>query len=125
MSAAPPAEELRVLIVDDDTAVRGALKEALVALGYRAECVSNGPSALGLLEQQPFEVVLTDLGMPGMDGTQVAREVKRLSPQTQVIILTGWGDLVVPTDCVDETMTKPVRLAALGELMQRAAARRG
>ena len=117
-------DSLRVLVVDDDPAVLAAMQEALGALGYSAQGAASGGAALGLVREQHFDVVVTDLGMPGMSGWQVAEDVKRLSPGTQVMILTGWGDTIEPTRHVDETLTKPVELSALREVMARAARRR-
>jgi signal transduction histidine kinase/CheY-like chemotaxis protein len=119
-----PAESLQVLVVDDDPMVLGAMQEALDTLGYATRGAADGRAAVALAQQQRFDVVVTDLGMPGMSGWQVAEEIKRLSPQTQVMILTGWGDTIEPTRFVDETLTKPVELSALREVMVRAAARK-
>ncbi len=124
MPQTPPGDLLRVLVVDDDPAVLSAMQEAIDALGYCALGVASGAAALDLVRQQYFDVVVTDLGMPGMSGWQVAEEVKRLSPSTQVMILTGWGDTIEPTRYVDETLTKPVELSVLREAMARAGQRR-
>jgi PAS domain S-box-containing protein len=124
MTSTPPAESLQVLVVDDDPMVREALQAALSVIGYPAVGAPNGFDAVNLVKQQPFDVVVTDLGMPGMSGWKVAEEVKRLSPRTQVLILTGWGDTIEPTRFVDETLSKPLELSVLREVMARAVERK-
>lgn len=120
------AGPLRVLIVDDDHMLLGTMQEALKLLEYDADAAPDGPAALQRVEAEHFDVVITDLGMPGMSGWQVAEQVKRLSPQTYVIILTGWGDTIQPGQYVDETLTKPVEMdtlrQVLGQLSNRHAA---
>jgi len=119
-----PSGDLRVLVVDDDAVVLAALQEAVQTLGYQAAGAPNGAAALQMVAAQQFDLVITDLGMPGMSGWQVAEEVKRLSPGTQVIILTGWGDTVENSRYVEETLTKPVELRTLQEVLARVQARR-
>jgi CheY-like chemotaxis protein len=112
-----PAGPPRVLVVDDDPVVLGAMREALTALGSEAFTAMGGTAALELVATQSLDLVLSDLGMPEMSGWQVAEQVKRLSPATRVLLLTGWGDAVVPNRCVDGLLTKPVRLAHLQEIL--------
>ncbi len=120
----PPEGDLRVLLVDDDPMVLAAMREALDVVGYPALGAPDGPTAVAMARQQPFDVVISDLGMPGMSGWQVAEEIKRLAPETQVLILTGWGDTIESTRYVEETLTKPVELAKLREVMARAVGRK-
>jgi signal transduction histidine kinase len=124
LTSTPPTSTLQVLVVDDDPMVREALQMALDAIGYPAVGAPNGQEAVELVKEQPFDVVVTDLGMPGMSGWKVAEEVKRLSPRTQVMILTGWGETIEPTRFVDETLSKPLELSVLREVMSRAEARK-
>ena len=92
---APSAPEisgrLRVLIVDDNPMVRTALVGAVACLGGEAEQAADGQAAVRLVAERQFDVVLTDLGMPGMSGWQVAEEVKRLAPDTRVALLDRLG----------------------------------
>jgi len=83
----------RILVVDDDEFVCNSLKWLLLDEGYQVEVASDGRSALSLLSRQSFDLVLTDLMMPDVDGLAVLHEVKRISPNTAVIILTGYGTL--------------------------------
>jgi DNA-binding NtrC family response regulator len=72
---------------------------------------------------QPYEVVITDLGMPEMDGHHLARAIKAESPQTPVIMLTGWGTMMKAegetAPGVDAVLSKPPRIQELNDLLQR------
>jgi len=120
----PVGGSLRVLVVDDDVLVRETLREIIQILGYEAEMAGDGPSALDIVEQQPFDVVITDLGMPRMSGWQVAERVKQLTPGTEVFILTGWGDSLETNQRAYQVLTKPVEIKVLGEILARARANR-
>jgi signal transduction histidine kinase len=123
---------LRILIVDDDPTLRDSLANTLKDEGHRVTLASGGQEGIDLFRAaqqsaEPFEVVLTDLGMPYVDGRQVAAAVRTLAPQTPIILLTGWGQQMgaendVPQ--VNRVLGKPPRLrelrAALAELTARA-----
>lgn len=85
---APRALRGRVLIVDDDRAVR-LLCQRVLETAYAATSVSSGPSALELLAQESFDVLLTDLKMPGMDGFALLEEALKRQPGLRVIAMTG------------------------------------
>jgi len=84
-------DPLRVLIVDDEAELVSALEERLNLRGFKASGVTNGAEALSLIAEEPFDVVLLDLKMPGLDGLEVIRRIKAEQPELQVILLTGWG----------------------------------
>jgi PAS domain S-box-containing protein len=112
---------LKVLVVDDELQVRAALSEILELEGHQVVCVSNGEDALraftAATSAEPFSLVITDLGMPGMDGREVAARIKEARMDTPVVMLTGWGrrmeqDRDTPPG-VDHLMSKPPTLSAL------------
>lgn len=118
---------LRVLCIDDEPLLRGLLQELLARDGHKVE-VADGPR-LGMAaflraraEERPFDVVVTDLGMPYIDGLEVARMVKAASPQTGVVLLSGWGaggpDKLPPH--VDVALAKPPKLGLLRDALRRA-----
>jgi CheY-like chemotaxis protein len=121
---AAPAEmrRLRVLVVDDDPIIIKALEDALTGDGHAVQSAPGGQAALNMFEKalaapHPYDVVITDLGMPTIDGRRVAETVKRLSPRTPVVMLTGWGSRMlaekeVPAN-VDRLLAKPPRLLEL------------
>jgi DNA-binding NtrC family response regulator len=83
------AEKPRVLIIDDEEIVRKSAKKILG--DYALTAVPGGKQGLRELRKEPFDLVLTDLRMPGMDGMEVLKHVKDISPETEVIIITGYG----------------------------------
>jgi signal transduction histidine kinase len=119
--ASVPITNLRVLLVDDDPLVLESLRRTLEADGHvvvAEKDAQEGVSAfLAAQGTDPFGVVITDLGMPHLDGRGVARAVKEASPGTPVILLTGWGarpgsDAEVPVH-VDRVLGKPAKLREL------------
>ena len=86
----------RILVVDDDPLIAKSLSSVLEADGYAVTVAGDGGTAIeafkrALEDNLPFAVVITDLGMHGIDGRQVVHAVKTSSPATPVILLTGWG----------------------------------
>ena len=84
-------EQPKILIVDDEQIVRESLANWLKEENYQVEAAENGPLALEKIRQYPFQVVLLDLKMPGMDGLQVLTEIKKDFPDIEVIIMTAYG----------------------------------
>jgi CheY-like chemotaxis protein len=124
------AQRLRILLIDDDPMLLKSLQDALEADGHVITPTNGGQSgidsfsAAAAKEGQRFDLVITDLGMPYVDGRKVAAAIKAISPRTPVVMLTGWGHrLVAENDIpahVDRVLNKPPRLhelrAALAEL---------
>jgi PAS domain S-box-containing protein len=129
-----PSQHLRILLVDDDPLLISSLRDILEGDGHTVTPTDGGQSGIdafvaALAAGKPHAVVITDLGMPYVDGRRVAAAVKAASPTTPVILLTGWGkrllaDNDVPAH-VDRVISKPPRLAeirrALAELVARVA----
>jgi signal transduction histidine kinase/CheY-like chemotaxis protein len=110
--------ELRVLLVDDEPEVRSALGDMIGAAGHTAFQAAGGKEALAWLDAgQPVDLVLTDLGMPGMTGADVARAVRGRWPHLRIGLMTGWDEtekLVGETSTiVDFVLAKPFTLQAL------------
>ncbi|MFB3901837.1 MAG: sigma-54-dependent transcriptional regulator [Acidobacteriota bacterium] len=81
----------QILVVDDEPQMLVALRETLCKRGFQITTATNGVDAVGKLRQQFYQAVLTDVRMPGVDGLDLLREIKRISPVTPVILLTGHG----------------------------------
>lgn len=100
-----------ILVVDDDEFVCNSLKWLLLDEGYEVEVAGDGKSALELLSKRTFDLILTDLMMPEVDGLAVLKEVKQTSPTTGVIILTGYGTLEAAMSALEDGaydfLTKP------------------
>jgi signal transduction histidine kinase/CheY-like chemotaxis protein/HAMP domain-containing protein len=125
-SPAGPAPRMRLLVVDDDPLLLKSLREILEGDGHVVTTASGGQAGINAFEDahdsaEPFAAVITDLGMPYVDGGKVATAVKSLSPRTPVFLLTGWGtrlrgDDEVPSG-VDLVLRKPPRLRELREAL--------
>jgi PAS domain S-box-containing protein len=111
---------LSVLVVDDERDVRETLADMLKALGHSVREADGGRAAVSALEAASFDLVFTDLSMPEMDGWEVAREVRRRSPRTRVVVVTGYGrDAAgVPADApADTVIDKPFNFAQVEEVL--------
>ncbi len=92
----------RLLIVDDDSSMRMALYESLSSCGYDVETAENGADALVKFKNGQFAGVVTDMRMPKMSGMDVLRGVKRISPQTPVILITAYGTVNTAVEAMKE-----------------------
>jgi len=119
---------LRLLCIDDEPLLRELLKEILEFYHHVVETADGGEKGLQAFHQarlagRPFDVVITDLGMPVVDGRQVAEKIKAECPGTPVIMLTGWGTMLedkgesVPR--VDAVLSKPPRVAELVDTLSK------
>jgi signal transduction histidine kinase len=86
-------EKRSILVVDDDSFLLRTLAGELEDQGYAVATAPNGERALKLLEDQRFELIVTDMVMPGVDGITVLEKAKKQCPNTMVVILTGYGDM--------------------------------
>ena len=121
-------EPLQILCIDDEPLLRELIKEILERDGHEVEVSDSGQSGLDEFRiarerGRPFDVVITDLGMPYLDGRQVAKALKQESPATPVIMLTGWGAFMKEDgntpEQVDGVISKPPRSRELREALSR------
>jgi signal transduction histidine kinase len=112
---------LRVLVVDDDPILSRSLEDALSTDSHQVVLASGGQAGIeafrASLQDRGFDLVITDLGMPRVDGRKVAEAIKSVSPATPIILLTGWGQRLldegdVPPN-IDRVLSKPPRLQQL------------
>ncbi|MES2105702.1 MAG: response regulator [Pseudomonadota bacterium] len=118
--------KLRILVVDDDPMVLKSLRDILEIDGHIIVAADGGQAGIDRFrkeqgQSEPFSVVITDLGMPYIDGRKVAGAIKKLSPSTPIIMLTGWGQRLAadsdnPAD-VDCVLSKPPKLKELREAL--------
>lgn len=116
----PAPRGLRILVVDDDPLIIKSLRETLEADGHSVTAAYGGQEGIDAWQaaerrQEPFAIVLTDLGMPHVDGRKVATAVKATCPTVPVILLTGWGQRMaeeMPSH-VDRVLNKPPKLSEL------------
>ncbi len=93
-----------ILIVDDESGIRQSLQEVLEEEGYRAEAVDSGEACLERLRRQPFDVVLLDVWLPGMDGLETLHKIRELEQAPEVIMISGHGTI--------ETAVRATKLGA-------------
>jgi CheY-like chemotaxis protein len=82
----------RVLLVEDDDDNRELMAEVLEAAGYSVRTAASGQEGLKTLSEHSVDVVVTDVGMPGMGGLEVAKAAKAIAPAVPVVIVTGWAE---------------------------------
>lgn len=103
-----------ILCIDDEVVGLSVRKMILQSQGYEVLTASSGPEGLDLFAVNPVEIVVLDYSMPGMNGSQVAAELKRLKPQVKILLLTAYVDL--PEDalkCIDKRCVKGVSPTSL------------
>jgi GAF domain-containing protein/ActR/RegA family two-component response regulator len=114
--AAVPAETpSSILVIDDEADVRELVADVLAARGHAVTVAGSGREGLIRFETGRYDLVLTDLGMPDLNGWEVARSIKATRPATPVLLLTGWADAVDPSaeTRVDGVVKKPFQIERL------------
>lgn len=107
---------IRILLVEDDEALRGYLARALEIAGHEVVQSVDGDEALPLLGATRFDLLLTDVVMPGISGIELARECERVSPTTRIMLITGFAATVFAASCEAPQATvlsKPIHLREL------------
>ena len=117
----------KILIVDDESAIRRALRNTLHGMGFTVDDASNGETALQLVREEKYDVVLLDINMPGIGGIRACREMRRSLPRLGILMLTvrdSEDDKVAALDAgADDYITKPFNIRELAARI-RAAVRR-
>mgnify|MGYP000715321580 CR=1 FL=1 len=103
-------KKISIMVVDDESIVRESLYHWFVKSGHTVDTAASGFEALEKLEQIPFDILFVDIKMPGMDGIQTLREIKKLKPLVEVIMLTGHASL--------ESASEGMALGAFDYLMK-------
>jgi two-component system, OmpR family, response regulator len=108
---------LRVLLVEDDDDNRELMAEVLAAAGFDVVSAASGAEGLKTLSERSIDVLVTDVGMPGMGGIEVARAAKQIAPTVPVVVVTGWAEREDIASArgkeVDAVLIKPVDPDAL------------
>jgi DNA-binding NtrC family response regulator len=114
----------RLLLVDDEIPFAANLLKLLSRRGYTVSAVYEGDSALRIVEEQEFDVVILDQNMPGRDGITILRELKKKKPHIEVVILTGYGSVDSALNGFElgayDYTTKPIQLSDLEEKISQA-----
>lgn len=113
-----------ILIVDDENAILEMVSESVSGWGYRTIVARSGADAFEKLRDMPVDLLLTDLRMPKMDGMKLLERVKEISPNTLVIIFTGYGTIENAVDAIkagaNDYLLKPLDLDELRRKIERA-----
>ena len=120
--------EARILCVDDEEVILNSFRKVLVLDGYSVDTVETGQEALGLIQTHDYDFVFTDLKMPAMSGTDVAKSVQHLRPDIDVIIITGFATVESAVECMKhgavDYVEKPFTEDELRAFVKRALIRR-
>ncbi|MEZ7196289.1 response regulator [Pseudodesulfovibrio karagichevae] len=113
-----------ILILDDEPIVSKRLQPALEKKGYEVESFYESAQAMARIRERSFDIVVTDLKMEGIDGMQFLAEVKKLSPSTEVIVITGFATMDTAKESmrkgVFDFLAKPFKLGEIQEVIRKA-----
>jgi two-component system NtrC family response regulator len=122
-------QKLNILIVEDGRSQREMLRDFLISEGHRVMEAENGEAAIKSVLNSHFDLILLDYKMPGMDGLEVLKEVKRINHEIDVVIITAYGTIETAVEAIKvgaiDYITKPIELDELLILVDRVAERRG
>jgi len=114
----------QIMVIDDEKIVGDMAKRSLEQEDYEVEVFLNGETALARLKEKPFDVVITDLKMKGIDGLEILRTVKQFYPKTVVIMITAFANLDIAIealrDDVHDFFPKPVKIKDLKASIKKA-----
>lgn len=123
LTGSPPPRR-RILVADDDDMVRQVLVRYLANQGMEVKAAGDGQEALDLFNSHPFELVISDLRMPVLDGLQLLHAIKGLNPRVPFIFISGYGDIPTVVEALkagaDNFLAKPVELNELAKVVRQA-----
>jgi CheY-like chemotaxis protein len=115
---------MKILVIDDEKPTLSMFKLFLTAYGYEVYTSESGEEGVALFKEIRPQIVFTDIRMPGMDGLEVLRQIQRIDQNSQVIIITGHGDMEIALEALDldasDFINKPVERKALNSALARA-----
>ena len=85
-------EKVKILVADDEEVIRNLLIDVLSEEGYEVTAVTNGVEAIAKIKEEPFDIVFSDVHMPGMNGVDTLKTIKAISPETALIIMDSYPD---------------------------------
>ena len=121
-TATKEIKKAKILVIEDEEAVRVVLSDILVEGGHEVEEAHSGSQGLKMFKKKAFDMVFTDLGMPGMSGLQVAEGIKKINKKIPVALITGWEVKLKGSELkksgVDLVLNKPFKLDQVLRLVQ-------
>jgi DNA-binding response OmpR family regulator len=116
-----PSPNARVLIIEDDQEMRSLLEDFFLEEGFEIDSVGNGYDALGILIKKPFDLVITDIRMPGLTGLDILPRIRKIQPGLSIIMITAFGSEEVRRRAHERGVTvyleKPIHFQKLRELV--------
>jgi two-component system response regulator HydG len=126
-SAAKVGEGLRVLVIDDNASFAATMAETLERVGYECIVATSGREGARLIENDEFDVILTDLKMGDVDGLTIVRKAKEALPEAEVVVITGYGDVKTAVEAIKQGasnyLTKPPDRDELRAIVEKASER--
>jgi len=114
--------KFKILVVDDNENIREMLEDFLNFEGHKPVLAKDGKEALEIFCEQDFDIVITDLGMPGMSGWELSKHIKQRKPEIPVVIITGWGVQLeaenLKENKVESILTKPFNLDQIKKMIE-------
>lgn len=127
-SAPRPGDGIRVLIVDDEKSHAEVVGEALERQGYEITVATSGNAGSRQIDQEDFDIILTDLRMADLGGMEILKKARQIQPDCEVLVITGHGDVKTAVEAIkngaSNYLTKPLDMAELRVLVEKAAERR-
>ena len=124
----PQPQDFHIVVVDDEPNIRDVLFELISGYGYRVSSAKSGRDALGILQEDQADLVITDLMMPDLNGWQLLKQVKEQYSKTAVVILTGYmseeGEEILTNNEIDGYLTKPLEQVSFVEQVEHLIARK-
>jgi two-component system, response regulator, stage 0 sporulation protein F len=114
---------MKILVVDDEEGARDLFNTILTDEGYEVSLANGGEEALGLFKRGPFNLVITDIKMPIMDGLQLLQEIRKMGSKTDVIMVTAYGEVESYLKAMSlgaaEYINKPIRIKELKQIVHK------
>jgi len=114
---------MKILVVDDEEGARELFSTILTDEGYEVTLANNGEEALALFKNTPFNLVITDIKMPVMDGLQLLQEIRKIGSKTDVIMVTAYGEVESYLKAMSlgaaEYINKPIRIKELKRIVHK------
>ena len=116
-------------MIEDDASVQDILRQMLLAKGHQVVLASDGEKGIEEFKAHPFDLVLTDLGMPKISGCEVGKVIKDLNPNVPTVMITGWGVEVdrqkMQASGIDRIISKPFTFEEVSQIVSEAMERTG
>ena len=114
-------DKKRILVIEDDEEMRSLLKDFFEEYGFEIDSVSNGSEAFRKIAREPFDLIITDIRMPGLTGLDILPGIKKLQPEVSIIVITAFGSEEVSRKAFDRGATayleKPILFNKLRTLV--------